>query len=70
MRLNPGLPSEALEDACRKVTRLEAPTLLERNRATHRMLLNDVTIANLLAYLAADVAAVGTVGRSRRPAAV
>ena len=32
-RLNPGLPVEALEDAFRKLTRLDAPSLLERNRA-------------------------------------
>ena len=32
-RLNPDLPPEALEDAYRKLTRADAPTLLERNRA-------------------------------------
>jgi len=37
-RLNPNLPAEALEDAFRKLTRADAPSLLERNRAVHRML--------------------------------
>jgi type I site-specific restriction-modification system R (restriction) subunit len=32
-RLNPHLPAEALEEAYRKLTRLDAPSLPERNRA-------------------------------------
>ncbi|MGD9676232.1 MAG: type I restriction endonuclease [Candidatus Bipolaricaulia bacterium] len=32
-RLNPGLPTEALQDAFRKLTRLEGATLEQRNRA-------------------------------------
>lgn len=40
--LNPELPAEALEDAFRKLTRSDAPSLLERNRAVQRMLV-DVT---------------------------
>src|SRR5260221_14523434 len=36
--LNPDLPPEALGDAFRKITRAEAATLVERNRALHRML--------------------------------
>jgi len=43
-RLNPALPAEALEDAFRKLTRLSAPSLLERNRAAHRMLVDGVTV--------------------------
>jgi len=43
-RLNPALPAEALEDAFRKLTGLEAPSPLERNRAAHRMLVNGVTV--------------------------
>jgi type I restriction enzyme R subunit len=43
-RLNPSLPSEAVNDACRKVLRLDAPSLLERNRAAHRMLVDGVTV--------------------------
>lgn len=35
-RLNPDLPHEALEDACRKLTRSDAPSLVERNRAVRR----------------------------------
>src|SRR3989304_8174761 len=36
-RLNPTLPAEALEDAFRKLTRPEGPTLEARNRAVHRL---------------------------------
>ena len=42
--LNPDLPPEALEDACRKLMRLDAPSLVERNRAVHRMLVDGVTV--------------------------
>jgi len=44
IRLNPELPPEALEDAFRKLTRTDAPSLLERNRAAHRMLVDGVTV--------------------------
>jgi type I restriction enzyme R subunit len=43
-RLNPKLPREALEDAFRKLTRADGPSLLERNRAVHRMLVDGVTV--------------------------
>jgi type I restriction enzyme, R subunit len=43
VRLNPDLPAEAFEDAFRKLMRTDAPSLLERNRALHRLLV-DVTI--------------------------
>lgn len=43
-RLNPDLPAEALEEAYRKLTRSDAPSLVERNRAVHRMLVNGVTV--------------------------
>ncbi len=43
-RLNPDLPPDALEEAFRKLTRLDAPTLAERNRATHRMLVDGITV--------------------------
>lgn len=44
-RLNAELPAEALEDAYRKLTRVDAPSsLLERNRAMHRMLVDGVTV--------------------------
>ena len=43
-RLNPDLPPEALEDAYRKLTRVDAPALVERNRALHRMLVDGATV--------------------------
>ncbi|MBI4027124.1 MAG: type I restriction endonuclease subunit R, partial [Verrucomicrobia bacterium] len=42
--LNPDLPPEALEDAYRKLTRTDAPSLVERNRAMHRLLVDGVTV--------------------------
>ena len=44
VRLNPELPHEALDDAFRKLLRADGPTLLERNRAVHRMLVDGVTV--------------------------
>lgn len=44
VRLNSDLPSEALEDAYRKFTRVDAPSLVERNRAVHRMLIDRVAV--------------------------
>jgi len=44
VRLNPDLPAEAIEDAYRKLTRTDAPSLLARNRAVHRMLVDGVTV--------------------------
>ena len=43
-RLNPALPSEALEEAFRKLTRPEGVDLIQRNRALHRLLVNGVTV--------------------------
>ncbi|MGO8754899.1 MAG: type I restriction endonuclease subunit R [Gallionellaceae bacterium] len=43
-RLNRDLPADALEDAFRKLTRTDAPSLVERNRAVHRMLVDGVTV--------------------------
>ena len=43
-RLNPNLPTEALDDALRKLTRPEGTTLETRNRAFHRMLVDGVTV--------------------------
>jgi type I restriction enzyme, R subunit len=43
-RLNPGLPAAAVADAYRKLLRVEAPDLLARNRALHRMLVDGVTV--------------------------
>jgi type I restriction enzyme R subunit len=44
VRLNPAIPPEALDDAYRKLTRTDAPTLLDRNHALHRMLVDGVTV--------------------------
>ena len=44
VRLNAGLPAEAIEDAYRKLTRADAPSLVERNRALHRMQVDGVTV--------------------------
>jgi type I restriction enzyme R subunit len=41
---NPTMPSEALEDAYRKLTRPEGTGLIQRNRALHRLLVNGVTV--------------------------
>ena len=43
-RLNPNLPGDALDDAFRKLTRPEGATLVTRNRAFHRMLVDGVTV--------------------------
>jgi type I restriction enzyme R subunit len=43
-RLNPGLPPQAVEDAFRKLTRLDAPSLIARNHAAHRMLVDGITV--------------------------
>ena len=43
-RLNPDLPSAALEDAFRKLTRPEGTDLFHRNRDMHRMLVDGVTV--------------------------
>ncbi len=43
-RLNPQLPPAAIDDAYRRLTRTDAPSLVERNRAVHRMLVDGVTV--------------------------
>ncbi|HCZ15427.1 MAG: type I restriction endonuclease [Candidatus Accumulibacter phosphatis] len=43
--LNPDLPHAALEDAFRKLTRSDVLSLIERNRAVPRMLLDGATVA-------------------------
>ena len=42
--LNPSLPTDALDDAVRKLTRPEGSALAARNREFHRMLVNGVEI--------------------------
>ena len=58
-RLNPNLPTEALDDALRRLTRPEGPTLETRNRAFHRMLVEGVTVE----YRASDGAVRGAQAR-------
>ncbi len=43
-QLNPDLPAEAIEDAFRKLNRLEGTSLETRNRAFHRLLVEGVTV--------------------------
>ena len=43
-RLNPGLSTAAVFDAYRKLLRVEAPNLLARNRALHRMIVDGVNV--------------------------
>jgi type I restriction enzyme R subunit len=42
--LNTDLPAAAVEEALRKLLRIDAPTLLERNRIAHRMLIDGVPV--------------------------
>src|SRR5450759_4244676 len=44
MRLNPQLPADAHEEAFRKVTLSDSPSLITRNRAFHRMLVDGVGV--------------------------
>jgi type I restriction enzyme R subunit len=44
VRLNPSLPADAIDDAFRKITRLEGATLDARNRTFHRLLVDGVTV--------------------------
>ncbi|MEY3277491.1 MAG: hypothetical protein RL153_2759, partial [Verrucomicrobiota bacterium] len=43
-RLNPTLPEEAREEALRKVLRIATPSLVQTNRAFHRMLRDGVDV--------------------------
>lgn len=44
VRLNPNLPADAIADAERKLLRVDAVSLIERNRAVHRMLVNGILV--------------------------
>ncbi|MCE2487327.1 MAG: type I restriction endonuclease subunit R, partial [Desulfurellaceae bacterium] len=44
VRLNPSLPTEALDDAFRRLSHPDGPTLEARNRAFHRLLVDGVTV--------------------------
>ena len=43
-RLNPQVPADALEEALRKLTRLEFPSAVKNNHALHRMLVEGVPV--------------------------
>ena len=43
-RLNPGLPLDARQDAIRKVTQSELPSLLEENRRLHKLMTEGVDV--------------------------
>ena len=43
-RLNPKIPNDAIEDALRKVTRPDSPSLIENNRRFHRLLVDGVDV--------------------------
>ncbi|WP_320129360.1 type I restriction endonuclease subunit R [uncultured Sphaerochaeta sp.] len=43
--LNPGIPTLALEDAAKRITRTISPSLLEQNHAFHRMLVDGVPVS-------------------------
>lgn len=43
-RLNPGLPPAALDEAFRKLTRLDQPSLTLTNHAAHRLLVDGITV--------------------------
>jgi len=45
LRINPDVPQEAVEEAVRKVTRPESPSLVVNNRAFHRMLTDGVDVS-------------------------
>src|SRR5439155_16962613 len=42
--LNTGLPPGAIEDAFRKLRHINAPSLVEKNRAVHRMIVEGITV--------------------------
>ncbi|MEW6545186.1 MAG: type I restriction endonuclease subunit R [Nitrospirota bacterium] len=44
VRLNPTMPAQAIEDAFRKVSRIDSPSLIQGNRALHRMLVDGVDV--------------------------
>ncbi len=44
-RINPEIPCEAIDEAIRKITRPESPSLIENNQAFHRMLTDGVDVS-------------------------
>ena len=59
VRLNPDLLQEALDSGFRKIVRADGPSLIERNRAVHRMLVDGVTVE----YRRADGSVAGAQAR-------
>lgn len=43
-KLNPKMPAEAIEEAYRKVSRVDSPSLIQSNQIFHRMLVNGVDV--------------------------
>ena len=43
-RLNPSLPLETLEEAFRKLSRLDSPSLIQQNRLFHKMLVEGIPV--------------------------
>jgi len=43
--INPNIPPDAIEEAIRKITRTESPSLIENNRCFHRMLTDGVDVS-------------------------
>lgn len=44
VRLNPDVPTDAIDEAFRKVLLLDSPSLIQRNRNFHRMLVNGIEV--------------------------
>jgi len=44
-QINPDIPEDAIDDAVRKVTRIESPSLIENNHRFHRMLTDGVDVS-------------------------
>ena len=61
IRLNPGLPAEALGDAYHRLIRADGPSLIERNRAVHRMLVDGIAVE----YRRPDGSIAGSQARAR-----
>lgn len=55
-RINATLPAEAINEAIRKITRPESPSLIENNRAFQKMLTDGVDVSWMSADLSAEQA--------------
>ena len=43
--INPTIPADVIEEAIRKITLIESPSLIENNRRFHRMLTDGITVS-------------------------